>query len=197
LARIAQVLPRNFSAAPEDISGEGATTRWRCRNGEKGIRLTLDGVRPRAIFFWIMNIDWVREFCLSLPHTTEKLQWEDALVFKVGGKMYTVVSLEPDETWISFKCSAEEFAALIERPGVVPAPYLARAQWVALETEDALSRDQIRRLLAAAHSLIFAKLPKSTQAKLSAAQARKRRALSSKPRKASKNYSRSADRKRK
>jgi predicted DNA-binding protein (MmcQ/YjbR family) len=114
-----------------------------------------------------MDIDWVREFCLSLPHTTEKLQWEDALVFKVGGKMYAVVSLEPDETWISFKCSAEEFAALVERPGVVPAPYLARAQWVALETEDALSRDELRRLLADAHSLIFAKLPKSTQLALS------------------------------
>jgi hypothetical protein len=46
---------------------------------------------------------------------------------------------------------------------VIPAPYLARAQWVALETEDALSRDELRRLLAAAHSLIFAKLPKRTQ----------------------------------
>jgi predicted DNA-binding protein (MmcQ/YjbR family) len=114
-----------------------------------------------------MDIDWVREFCLSLSHTTEKLQWEDALVFKVGDKMYAVVSLEPDETWISFKCSAEEFAALVERPGVVPAPYLARAQWVALETEDALSRDELRRLLADAHSLIFAKLPKSTQLALS------------------------------
>jgi predicted DNA-binding protein (MmcQ/YjbR family) len=114
-----------------------------------------------------MDIDWVREFCLLLPHTTEKLQWGDALVFKVGDRMYAVVSLEPDETWISFKCSAEEFAALVERPGVIPAPYLARAQWVALETEDALSRDELRRLLAAAHALIFAKLPKSTQLALS------------------------------
>jgi predicted DNA-binding protein (MmcQ/YjbR family) len=130
-----------------------------------------------------MDIDWVRQFCLSLPHTTEKLQWEDALVFKVGGKMYTVVSLEPDETWISFKCSAEEFAALVERPGVVPAPYLARAQWVALETEDALARDEIRRLLADAHSLIFAKLPKSTQAKLSMAPARSSRTKPSRRRK--------------
>jgi predicted DNA-binding protein (MmcQ/YjbR family) len=121
-----------------------------------------------------MDIEWVREFCLSRPHTTEKLQWGDALVFMVGGKMYAVVSLEPDETWISFKCSPEEFAALVERPGVVPAPYLARAQWVALETEDALSRDEIRRLLTEAHSLIFAKLPKTVQKKLSAAPMRRR-----------------------
>jgi predicted DNA-binding protein (MmcQ/YjbR family) len=131
-----------------------------------------------------MDIDWVREFCLSLPHTTEKLQWEDALVFKVGDKMYTVVSLEPGETWISFKCSAEEFAALVERPGVIPAPYLARAQWVALETEAALSREELRRLLADAYALIFAKLPKRTQAKLSTARAGSGRAKSSKRRKA-------------
>jgi predicted DNA-binding protein (MmcQ/YjbR family) len=114
-----------------------------------------------------MDIDWVREHCLSLPHTTEKVQWADALLFKVGEKMYAVVSLEPDETWISFKCAAEEFAALVERAGIIPAPYLARAQWVALETEDALSRDEIRRLLSDAHSLIFAKLPKRTQLALS------------------------------
>jgi len=114
-----------------------------------------------------MDIDWVREFCLSLPHTTEKIQWEDDLVFKVGEKMYAVVALDPGDHWISFKSSAEEFAELVDRPGVIPAPYLARAQWVALETEGALSRDEIRRLLADAHSLIFAKLPKRTQLALS------------------------------
>ncbi len=144
-----------------------------------------------------MDIDWVRQFCLSLPHTTEKLQWEDALVFKVGDKMYAVVSLDPGETWISLKCSADEFVALVERPGVIPAPYLARAQWVALETEDALPRDEIRRLLAAAHSLIFAKLPKMVQKKLSAVPTRKRRAKSSKRPKASNKRRRSANRKRK
>jgi predicted DNA-binding protein (MmcQ/YjbR family) len=144
-----------------------------------------------------MDIDWVREHCLSLPHTTEKLQWEDNLVFKVGGKMYAVVTLEPREIWISFKCSAEEFATLVERPAIIPAPYLARAQWVALETEDALSRDEIRRLLGDAHALIFAKLPKTVQEKLSDAPARKRRAKPSEKRKAATNRKRSASRKRK
>lgn len=145
-----------------------------------------------------MDIDWVREFCLSLPHTTERVQWEDNLVFKVGEKMYAVVGLEPREHWISFKSSAEEFATLTERPGVIPAPYLARAQWVALETEDALSRDEIRRLLADAHSLIFAKLPKSVQKGLSATPARKHHAAKRPKRsKAANNPKRSANRKRK
>lgn len=113
-----------------------------------------------------MDIDWVREHCLALAHTTEKIQWEDDLVFKVGGKMYAVVSLEPGDHWISFKCSAENFAALTELPGVIPAPYMARAQWISLETETALHRAEIQRLLAEAHALIFAKLPKKTQSQL-------------------------------
>jgi predicted DNA-binding protein (MmcQ/YjbR family) len=122
-----------------------------------------------------MDLDWVREFCLALPHTTENVQWEDDLVFKVGEKMYAVAALEPREHWLSFKCAADNFAELVERPGIVPAPYLARAQWVALETPSALSREEIKRLLARAHALIFAKLPKKMQALLAQHEARPRK----------------------
>jgi len=76
-----------------------------------------------------MDVEWVREYCLSLPHTTERVQWEDNLVLKVGGRMYAIVALEPGEYWLSFKCSDEAFAEMLEVPGVVPAPYLARA-WI-------------------------------------------------------------------
>ena len=46
------------------------------------------------------------------------------------------------------------------------APYLARAQWVTLETEDAIPRPELKRLLRQAYDLVFAKLPKKTQAGL-------------------------------
>lgn len=110
-----------------------------------------------------MDIDGVRAHCLSLSHTTEQIQWEDDLIFKVGGKMYAVLALEPGDTWLSFKCSDENFAELIERPGVIPAPYMARAQWIALESGAALPRAELQDLLAQAHALVFAKLPKHTQ----------------------------------
>jgi predicted DNA-binding protein (MmcQ/YjbR family) len=113
-----------------------------------------------------MDIDWVREYCLALPHTTEKVQWGDDLVFKIGEKMYAVVALEPGDHWLAFKCSPEEFSALVERPGIVPAPYLAGAQWVALETYDTLPTDEITRLLSQAYSLIFTKLSKRLQSRL-------------------------------
>ena len=114
-----------------------------------------------------MDVEAVREFCLSLPHTTEQIQWEIDLVFKVGGKMFAVIATEPGRVWMSMKCSDEEFAELVERPGVIPAPYLARAKWVALESAETLPRPELERLLRAAHDIVFAKLPKGLQARLS------------------------------
>ena len=113
-----------------------------------------------------MGVDWVRRYCLSFPHATEQVQWEDALVFKVGGKMFAVTSLEPTGVCLSFKCSPEEFAELTELPGVIPAPYLARAQWIALESEDALRVPVIKRLLRNSYDLVFAKLTKKARAEL-------------------------------
>lgn len=116
-----------------------------------------------------MDIEWVREYCLALPHATEQIQWEFDLVFKVGGKMFAVVPLEPARVWMSIKCDEEEFAEITERPGVIPAPYLARAKWVAIESEDALPRREVQRLLRKSHELAFAKLPKRLQERLNRA----------------------------
>ena len=122
-----------------------------------------------------MDIDWLREHCLGLAHATENIQWEDDLVFKVGGKMFAVASLEPGDHWLSFKCSDEEFASLVERPGIIPAPYLARAHWVSLETESALPRAELKTLLTRAHELILAKLPKKAQLALSRGRSARKR----------------------
>lgn len=110
-----------------------------------------------------MDIEWIRRYCLSLPHTTEKIQWGNDLVFKIEGKMFAVVVLEPAPVWMSFKCSPEDFAELTEREGIRPAPYMARAQWVALETPDALTPREIESYLRRSYDLVFAKLPKKTQ----------------------------------
>lgn len=122
-----------------------------------------------------MDIDWVRELCLSLPHVTEKIQWGDNLVFTVAGKIFAVAALEPSEHCLSFKCSDEDFAELTERPGIVPAPYLARAHWVALELEHTLTRPELERLLREAHSLVFRRLPRKLREKLQGGKKRARR----------------------
>lgn len=113
-----------------------------------------------------MDIEWVRRRCLALPHVTEHVQWGDHLVFKVAGKIFAIAALEPSAAWLSFKCAPDEFAELVERPDIIPAPYLARVFWVALETEDALAPPEVERQLGLAYELVFAKLPKKKQSAL-------------------------------
>jgi predicted DNA-binding protein (MmcQ/YjbR family) len=112
----------------------------------------------------LMSVAWVRRYCKSLPHTTETVQWGSDLVFKIGGKMYAVAALEPGSVWLSFKCTPETFADLTEQPGIIPAPYLARAFWVALEQEDALPVSSLKPLLKQAYETVLAKLPPKVRA---------------------------------
>ena len=118
-----------------------------------------------------MNVDWVRAHCMTLPHTTEEILWGDDLVFKIGGKMYAVVVLGAlhHKVVMSFKCTPEVFEELVERPGIIPAPYSARSHWVALEREDALPRTEIKRLISRSYELVVAKLPKKKQAEVAKA----------------------------
>jgi predicted DNA-binding protein (MmcQ/YjbR family) len=137
-----------------------------------------------------MNVDWLREICLSFPGATEQIQWGSDLLFKVGGKMFAVTPLEPAPVCLSFKSSPENFAELTERPNIIPAPYLARAQWVALETRDALPAQELARLLRESYEMVFAKLPKKTREALSGAKPAERKSRSTKPTKKKRSRSR-------
>lgn len=127
-----------------------------------------------------MDVDWLRGLCLSFPGATEQIQWGYDLLFKVGGKMFAVTPLEPAPVWLSFKASPENFAELTERPNIIPAPYLARAQWVALENKEALASEELARLLRESYEMICAKLPKKTRESLSRTSVKARKSLSKK-----------------
>jgi predicted DNA-binding protein (MmcQ/YjbR family) len=121
------------------------------------------------------HIDWVRAFCLSLPHATEDVQWEHDLLFRIAGKMFCVANLEPglSPTKIAFKCTPEKFAELVEIEGIIPAPYMARNHWVALLEMDALRQSEIKELIECSFRRVREKLPKKTQAGLIAKPAAK------------------------
>lgn len=81
--------------------------------------------------------------------------------------MFAITPLEPAPVCLSFKTSPEKFAELSERPNIIPAPYLARAQWVALETSDALPQGELATLLRESYEMIAAKLPRKIRESLS------------------------------
>jgi predicted DNA-binding protein (MmcQ/YjbR family) len=108
-----------------------------------------------------MNIDEIRQACMSFPGATEKLQWGDAVCFKIGGKMFVVLGL--DNPRLSFKCTPEAFAELIERENIRPSPYLGRHNWVMLERLDAVGNQELRGLMRQSYELVKAKAKPTTK----------------------------------
>jgi predicted DNA-binding protein (MmcQ/YjbR family) len=104
-----------------------------------------------------MNVDSIRAYCLSFPDATEKLQWGDALCFKVRTKMFAVLGL--DRVRLTFKCTAESFAELIEREDIRPAPYLGHRNWVMLDRLDALPAEELRGAVRQSYEMVAAKAP--------------------------------------
>jgi predicted DNA-binding protein (MmcQ/YjbR family) len=114
-----------------------------------------------------MNTESLRTFCLSLPGATEDIKWGHDLCFLIAGKMFTVTSLEAtDRHCVSFKCTPEKFAELIESDGIIPAPYMARNHWVTLERFNALRDTEIKELVQESYEMVLAKLPKKTREEL-------------------------------
>ncbi len=105
----------------------------------------------------------LRKLCLSLAGATEQIQWENDRVFKVGGKMFACSGIEKDSRY-SFKVDGHRFVELTDQPGIVPAPYLARAKWVQVDPAACrLPDDELAALVRRSYNLVFAKLPKKTQ----------------------------------
>jgi predicted DNA-binding protein (MmcQ/YjbR family) len=110
-----------------------------------------------------VKIDTLRQICRALPGVTEDVKWGSDLCFCVAGKMFTVVNLDPPHQ-MSFKCTPDGFAELIEREGIVPAPYMARNMWVQEQSlGETLDRAELAALVKTAYELVVAKLPKSRQ----------------------------------
>ena len=114
-----------------------------------------------------MTLEQLRRFCSTFPHVTEDVKWGNDLCFLIAEKMFCVASLDPREgNRVSFKCTPEGFAELIERDGIIPAPYMARNHWVSLEKWNALRDEEIKSAVAGSYGLVKAKLPKRLQQKL-------------------------------
>ncbi len=116
-----------------------------------------------------MDAEKVREYLLKLPDVEETMQWGANLVFwvgdkAIGGKMFALVNLDEDgKGVISFHAGQQRYVELLENDGVIPAPYMARIFWVALERWDALPGRELLELLAQARELVYMKLPRRTQ----------------------------------
>lgn len=123
----------------------------------------------------------LKDFCRSLPGTTEDIKWGDNLIFSVGGKMYAGFDEDEGVDQFACKCDDADFERLTRVKGIIPAPYAARFGWVKVCDLRALPAEQSRLLLRKAHALILAGLPARTRAGLSGQGPRRPRMTKRKP----------------
>lgn len=108
-----------------------------------------------------MNVESLRDLCLSFPGVTEDIKWGSDLCFSVGEKMFCITSADMDEG-ASFKVRDEEFKVITSREGIIPAPYLARAKWVYVLDFSRMTDTEWQHYIRQSYELVKAKLPKKS-----------------------------------
>lgn len=122
-----------------------------------------------------MRLDRLKAFALTLPHATVVKQWGETLVFKIGGKMFMIVSLDGDTAEaIALKCTPADCDRLLDEiAGARPASHnLHKSHWVTLEDPEALTETQLKVQIRAAYDVIRAALPRKVRAQLDQAGSR-------------------------
>lgn len=114
-----------------------------------------------------MTPEALRNLVGHWPGVTEDIKWGCDLVFSVGGKMFCVLDTGGSGR-LGFKVEESRFLEFTDRPGILPAPYMARAHWISLDRADALPEPERDSLLRASYELVLSKLPKRTQRALTA-----------------------------
>lgn len=102
--------------------------------------------------------------CGHWPGVTRDIKWGGELVFSVGGKMFVVMPVDGGR--LAFKVEDDRFLELTDQPGMIAAPYLARARWVQVVEPKRFSTAELSELVRTAYGLIRSRLTKKLQAEL-------------------------------
>lgn len=115
-----------------------------------------------------MTRDELATFCAALPQTTHVVQWGNADVYKVGGKVFAIIGMGETGNTVTFKASDWAFEVLSDSPGLRPAPYMASRglKWIQHYDAPGLSDDSLRDHIQASYDMVLAKLSRKKRADL-------------------------------
>ncbi len=114
-----------------------------------------------------MDVEELRDYCLSLKGTRENMPWTEPkysmlCTFTVGGKWFCLVDLE--KKFIDVKCTPENVVEMQSRfQGAFPAWHMNKEHWLGVKLESDVPADIIRYLLSDGYRLIVNRLPKSVK----------------------------------
>lgn len=113
-----------------------------------------------------MTVEGIRDIAKKFPHVTEDVKWGHDLCFCIAEKMFCVTGLEEDPVSLSLKVADDDFEALCERPGIIPAPYMARHRWVLIQNVKKVPKKELEKMIRQSYEMVKSKLPKKLQDKL-------------------------------
>lgn len=116
-----------------------------------------------------MTRDEFNHFCATLPQTTHVIQWGNADVWKVGGKVFAICGWNNGKDAFTFKAGPIAFEVLSDHPGIRPAPYLASRglKWLQQYDTPGLSDATLVIHLRDSYDMVVAKLTKKKRTELS------------------------------
>jgi len=114
-----------------------------------------------------MNIEELREYCLSKKGATEHFPFDETtLVFKVLGKMFALTDIESELT-VNLKCDPDKAIELREQYScVLPGYHMSKVHWNTIRIDGSLSDKQIEAWIDDSYDLVVSKLNKKQKAEL-------------------------------
>ena len=113
-----------------------------------------------------MNLETYRNYCLQKKGARETFPFDqETIVYKVGGKMFALANIEHFRS-INVKCDPEKALELRSRySAVLPGWHMNKKHWNTIRLDDdSITDAQIFEWIDHSYALVFAKLPKATQA---------------------------------
>lgn len=114
-----------------------------------------------------MNIEVLREYCLSLRGVTEEFPFDETtLVFKVSGKMFCLTDLE-DKFAITLKNDPEKNMELREKyTAIKPGYHMSNKHWNTIDVDGTISDNKLKDLIDESYDLVVLKLTRDQKQKL-------------------------------
>jgi predicted DNA-binding protein (MmcQ/YjbR family) len=109
-----------------------------------------------------MNIESLREYCLSKPATEETLPFgPDTLVYKVCGKAFLLTSLNAEQLQFNVKCDPDLAQELREQFScVLPGYHMNKKHWNTIIVDGSVSSKQLKEWIDHSYELVVSSLPK-------------------------------------
>lgn len=114
-----------------------------------------------------MNAETFREYCLGKPQAIEGMPFgENVLVFKVGSKMFALLSLDEVPARANLKCDPDLALELRGRyEQVRPGYHMNKKHWNTVELERGIPDTEVRKMIDHSYELVVSSLPRAMRAR--------------------------------